>query len=81
MGNAQEVQEKLAFNHELLSYHQTAEWGMCTLQGLFGRLRIPLEVNHMEKCGDLLETCVRLHNLCANKVEINQIHTVYMKAW
>ena len=80
-GNAQEVQEKLAFNRELLSCRQTAEWGMCTLQGSFGRLQIPLEVNHMEKCGDLLETCVWLHNLCTNKVKINQIHMVYMKAW
>lgn len=80
-GDAQEVQEKLAFNRELLSYRQTAEWGMRTLQGSFGRLRIPLEVNHTEKRGDLLETCVRLHNLRANKVEINQIRTVYMKAW
>ena len=35
----------------------------------------------MEKRGDLLETCVWLHNLHANKVEINQIRTVYMKAW
>jgi len=26
----------LAFNRQLLSYRQTAEWGMCTIQGSFG---------------------------------------------
>lgn len=73
--------EKLAFNRELLSYRQTAEWGMRALQGSFGRLRVPLEINQTEKRACLLETCVRLHNLRANRVGINQIRSVYMKQW
>ena len=35
-GTPSEVAEKLTFNCELLSYCQTAEWGMCALQGSFG---------------------------------------------
>jgi DDE superfamily endonuclease len=80
-GNPDEVEEKLAFNRELLSYRQTAEWGMRALQGSFGRLRVPLEINHTEQRASLIETCVRLHNLRAQMVGINQIHNVYMKEW
>jgi hypothetical protein len=81
MGNPDEVEEKLAFNQELLSYHQTAEWGMRALQGLFGRLHVPLEINHMEQRANIIETCARLHNLRAQMVRINQICNVYMKEW
>jgi hypothetical protein len=80
-GTHAEVEEKLAFNRELLSYRQTAEWGMRALQGAFGRLRIPLEVNHTERRAKLLETCIRLHNLRARRVGINQIRSVYMREW
>jgi hypothetical protein len=73
MGNADVVQEKLAFNRELLAYRQMAEWGMRALQGSFGRLRVPLEINHTEQRAGLIETCVRLHNLRAERVGINQI--------
>jgi hypothetical protein len=54
---------------------------MRALQGSFGRLRVPLEVKHTERHASLLETCVQLHNLCALKVGINQIRTVYLKEW
>jgi hypothetical protein len=43
-GTIDEIQERVAFDRELLSYRQTAEWGMPGLQGSFGRLRIPLEI-------------------------------------
>ena len=76
-----EIEEKLAFDRQLLSYRQTAEWGMRALQGSFGRLRIPLEIGNQEGCGDMLEICVRLHNLCACCVGHNQIRTVYMPLW
>lgn len=80
-GTPEEIQEKLAFNRELLSYRQTAEWGMRSLQGSFGRLHVPLEINHTDQRASLIETCVRLHNLRAQRVEINQICNVYMKEW
>jgi hypothetical protein len=51
------------------------------LQGSFGRLRIPLEINRNAERGDLLEICVRLHNLRARLVGINQIRSVYMPLW
>ena len=37
--------EWLAVDQQLLSYQQTAEWGMCAVRGAFGRLRVPLDVN------------------------------------
>ncbi|KAF5328474.1 hypothetical protein D9758_018603 [Tetrapyrgos nigripes] len=50
-------------NQQLLSFCQTAEWGMRSIQGSFGRLRIPLDVNDDAGRADLLELCFRLHNL------------------
>jgi hypothetical protein len=55
--------------------------GNCGLQGSFGWLRVPLEINHVECRGDLLETCVRSFNLCARQVGMNQIRNVYMPLW
>jgi hypothetical protein len=80
-GTMEEIEERLAFDRDLLSYRQTAEWGMRGLQGSFGRLRIPLEISHDEERGDLLEICVRLNNLRAQLVGINQIRSVYMPLW
>jgi hypothetical protein len=80
-GTTAQIEEKLAFDRELLSYRQTAEWGMRGLQGSFGRLRLPLDIGDKEERGNLLEVCVRLHNLRAQRVGHNQIRTVYMPLW
>jgi hypothetical protein len=69
------------FDRQLLSLQQTAEWGNRGLQGLFGRLRVPLPIANAEQRGNLLETCVRAHNLRTNRVGFNQIRTVYMPQW
>ena len=61
--NAEEHEQCLAFNRQLLSFRQAAEWGNRQLQGVFGRLRIPLDISHNDRRGDLLESCARLHNL------------------
>ena len=71
----------LQLSRSILSYRQTAEWGMRELQGSFGRLRIPLEIEDMERRGDLIESCFRLHNLRTRLVGINQIRNVYVSAW
>lgn len=71
----------MAFDRQLLSYRQTAEWGNRSLQGSFGRLRVPLEIKHTARRANLLETVTRLHNLRARRVGLNQIRTVYMKEW
>lgn len=80
-GTMDEIEERVAFDRELLSYRQTAEWGMRGLQGSFGRLRIPLEIGRDAERADLLEICVRLNNLRAELVGINQIRSVYMPLW
>ena len=80
-GSPDEVQAIMDFNRQLLSYRQTAEWGNRSLQGSFGRLRIPLEVKHTDKRADLLEICLRLHNLQCRRVSYNQISNVYMPQW
>ena len=69
------------FDRQLLSFRQSAEWGMRSLQGSFGRLRVPLEVTYGDRHGDLLEICVRLQNLRTRLVGINQIRSVYMPIW
>jgi hypothetical protein len=51
------------------------------IQGSFGRLRIPLDIADQDARGNLLEICVRLHNLRAQRVGHNQIRTVYMPLW
>lgn len=71
----------MQFDRQLLSFRQTAEWGMWTLQGSFGRLRVPLSINHNELRGDLLEVVARLYNLRARRVGYNQIRTVYVPLW
>lgn len=72
---------ELQFSKELLSYRQTAEWGMRTIQGSFGRLRVPLEIENLQRRADLLETCIRLQNLRTRMVGINQIASVYVPIW
>lgn len=54
---------------------------MRELQGSFGRLRIPLGIEVLDKRADLLETCFRLHNLRTRLVGINQIKNVYVPIW
>lgn len=54
---------------------------MRELQGSFGRLRIPLGIEDMEKRADLIESCFRPHNLHTRLVGINQIKNVYVPVW
>ena len=35
-GTDEEIEEQFAYDQELLSYCQTAEWGMQSIQGSFG---------------------------------------------
>ena len=80
-GTEAEIEEQIAFDRQLLSYRQTAEWGMRCLQGSFGRLRIPLDIGDDAGRAHLLEICMRLHNLRAERVGHNQIRTVYSEIW
>lgn len=78
---SQERAALLAFDRQLVSYRQSVEWGMRTLQGSFGRLRLPLDANNDEERGDLLEICSRLSNVRTLRVGINQIRNVYVPIW
>ncbi|KAF5340016.1 hypothetical protein D9611_012339 [Ephemerocybe angulata] len=73
--------QALDFNRDLVSYRQTAEWGMRTLQGSFGRLRVPLPIKSSKDRQRLLLTCCYLTNVRARRVGISQIRNVYMPVW
>ncbi|KAF8805213.1 hypothetical protein BYT27DRAFT_7224925 [Phlegmacium glaucopus] len=61
----------LAVNRQLLSYRQTAKWGIRMIQGSFGHLRVPLKISSPKRRQRLLEIIIRLAN----------IQTVYMPIW
>ncbi|CAE6449966.1 unnamed protein product [Rhizoctonia solani] len=73
--------EQLAYSNAITSARQPAEWGMRALQGAYGRLRMPLDINNPVGRRVLLDTCFRLHNLRTRLIGINQIQTVYMREW
>ena len=79
--NAVAQQHTLLVNRQLLSYRQTAEWGMRMIQGSFGRLRVPLKISSKKRRQQLLEIIVRLSNVRTRCVGINQIRSVYMPTW
>ncbi|KAF5371930.1 hypothetical protein D9757_011485 [Collybiopsis confluens] len=74
-------EQAMARNRQLLSYRQTAEWGMRIMQGSFGRLRVPLPISNSDARQELLEICCRLTNVRAICVGINQIRSVYLPTW
>jgi hypothetical protein len=69
------------FDRQLLSFCQSAEWGMQCLQGSFGRLRMPLEAGFEDQHRDLLEISIQLQNLCTHLVGINQLCSMYLPIW
>ncbi|KAG8718355.1 hypothetical protein FRC09_012793 [Ceratobasidium sp. 395] len=71
----------ILYSNALVSARQAAEWGMRSLQGAFGRLKVPLDINDPDGRMRLLEIVTRLHNLRTRLVGINQIRTVYMQHW
>ena len=75
------MQAAVQFNNQLLSCRQAAEWGMQTIQGSFGRLRMPLPVNNVKARANLIETCVQLSNVHTRLVGISQIREVFMPIW
>jgi hypothetical protein len=54
---------------------------MQAVQGSFARLRVPLDANDAPARAQLIETCLRLHNVRTRIVGINQIRSVYMPVW
>ena len=64
-------------NDQLVSARQAAEWGMRAIQGSFSRLKLPLPGTDHEFRAEVLELCVRLHQVRCRSVKINQTHHVY----
>ena len=65
------------FNKQLVAACQAAEWGMRSLQGSFGRLKLPLPAADHQFRSQVIELAVRLHQVRCRSVQINQTHTVY----
>jgi hypothetical protein len=80
-GDPVERQDLPAYNCQLLSYRQTAEWVIHTLQGAFGRLRVPLPITSENRRYLRIEICARLTNVRACCVGISQIQSAYMPIW
>jgi hypothetical protein len=64
-------------NEQLVSARQAAEWGMRAIQGSFSRLKLPLPASDHEFRAEVLELCVRLHQVRCRSVRINQTQIVY----
>ena len=77
----EEMQAAVRFDNQLLSCRQAAEWGMRTIQGSFGRLRLPLPIADTRARANLIEACIRLSNIRARLVGISQIQEVFMPIW
>jgi hypothetical protein len=73
--------ELFRFNRQLVSCRQAAEWGMRSLQGSFGRLRIPMPSDDARFRQLLLLVICRMHQVRTRLVGINQIKNVYERAW
>lgn len=76
-----QAQNMVAYSNAITSARQAVEWGMRAIQGAFGRLRMPLDINDPVGRRTLIETCLRLHNLRTRRIGNNQIRTVYMSNW
>ena len=44
-------------------------------------LRVPLDVNLVERRGDIIEACVQGYCLRTRQVGLNQMQTVYIREW
>lgn len=78
--NPQRRETILEESRVVTSARQAAEWGMRSIQGSFGRLRLPLSVNQSSRFR-LLSLCFRLHQVRVRRVGINQILSVYDPVW
>ena len=56
-GTQAEVKEKYSFDCEVVSYRQTAEWGMQSIQGSCEQLQLPLPIKNNQHHANLLEIC------------------------
>ncbi len=76
----QATTEEIVRNVAVVSVRQSVEWGMRSVQSVWGRLHalLPLDTNFR---GDIIECCYRMHNLNTRTSTVirNQISKVYDK--
>ena len=60
-----ELKELMLKNNQLIKARQAAEWGMRSLQGSFGRLKLPLDANDGPGHHRLVRLCCKLHQIRA----------------
>lgn len=71
----------MSVSRQLLSYRQSAEWGMREIRGSFGRLRVPLPADKVDMRQSLLQLVMRLHQVRVRRVGISHIRNVYVPIW
>ena len=64
----------MSYNRSATSVRQAAEWGMQTLQGVWGRVRKPLSSDH-QHIGLELKLMISLHQFRTRTTGINQIRS------
>ena len=72
----EERQFQLSSNNAIIAARQAAEWGMRSLEGTFGRLKVPLSVDSVHR-SVTLNLVMRLHQLRVRRIGISQIRSVY----
>lgn len=76
-----EAQEMMKYNRQLTSCRQAAEWCMRAIQGGFGRLKLPLDIQDSEGRGNTIEIAVRMTNVRTRRIGINQTLQFYVPIW
>ena len=72
------LEQQVRLHRRVIQARQAAEWGMGALQGIFGRLKLPLSGTDFAYNGLLLSVCCRLFNLRTRLMEEgNQIKTIF----
>jgi DDE superfamily endonuclease len=74
----EEYNYRVEVNKEATSMRQSAEWGVQALQGSFPRLTDHFIYEEKGEWRLIVQTCLLLYNLRAQKVGINQIKNLYL---
>jgi hypothetical protein len=54
---------------------------MCAIQGGFGRLKLPLDIQDSEGRGNTIEIAIQMTNVCTRRIGINQTLQFYVPIW
>ena len=74
----QQYRQQMAVYEATTSMRQSAEWGMRAIQSSFPCIKDRFLYEEYGERKIILKMMILLYNLCARKVGINQIRSVYM---